>query len=154
MSEPYISEIRIMSFSFAPRGWAFCNGQTLAINQNSALFTLIGTAYGGDGRSTFKLPNLQGMVPIHMGDGFVLGQTHGETTHILTTQEMPAHNHMLRAKNAQADDNLAGATPGPTMALAQGLAETIAGENGSDVRHPARQLHRGLRVFSDRHRRQ
>ena len=70
------------------------------------------------------MPNLQGMVPIHMGDGFVLGQTHGETTHILTMQEMPAHNHMLRAKNAQADDNLAGATPGPTMALAQGLAET------------------------------
>jgi microcystin-dependent protein len=124
MSEPFMSEIRIMSFNFAPRNWALCNGQILAINQNSALFTLLGTAYGGNGVNTFALPNLQGKVPVHMGDGFVLGQTHGEMTHVLTTQEMPAHNHGLRAKNAPADDTLAGATPGPTMALAQGLVET------------------------------
>jgi microcystin-dependent protein len=124
MSEPFLSEIRIMSFNFAPRNWAFCNGQTLAINQNSALFTLIGTTYGGDGRSTFKLPNLQGMVPIHMGDGFVRGQSSGEATHVLTTQEMPAHNHTLRAKNAQADLDAAGSTPGPTVVLSQGAAAT------------------------------
>ena len=124
MSEPFVSEIRILSFNFAPRNWALCNGQTLAINQNTALFTLIGTAYGGNGVSTFQLPNLQGKVPIHMGDGFVLGQTHGEMTHVLTTQEMPAHNHALRAKNAAADDTLAGATPAPAVALAQGLVET------------------------------
>lgn len=124
MSEPFMSEIRIMAFNFAPRGWVFCNGQILAINQNTALFSLIGVTYGGNGVSTFMLPNLQGKLPIHPGNGFVLGQSHGEITHTLTVQEMAAHNHLLRAKDAPADNDAAGTAPGPTMALAQGLAQT------------------------------
>ena len=124
MSEPFMSEIRIMAFNFAPRGWALCNGQLLAINQNTALFSLIGTNYGGNGVNTFALPNLQGKVPIHVGNGFGLGQTHGETAHVLTITEMPAHNHMLKAQSAQADLNATGSTPGPTVVLAEGAAAT------------------------------
>jgi microcystin-dependent protein len=124
MSEPFMSEIRIMSFNFAPRNWALCNGQILSTTQNSALFALIGTNYGGNGINTFALPNLQGKLPIHVGSGFVLGQTHGEATHVLTTAEMPAHNHTLKAKNAEADLDATGSTPGPTVVLAQGAAAT------------------------------
>lgn len=131
MSQPYLSEIRIMGFGYAPRYWQLCNGQTLAINQNAALFSLIGTTYGGNGVNTFMLPNLQGMVPIHMGDGFNRGQTGGEAAHILSTQEMPAHNHLVKAKNATADLNLTGVTPGPTVALAQAAAA-----NGNDPSTP------------------
>ena len=80
MSQPFLSEIKMMSFSFPPKGWAFCNGQLMPINQNQALFSLLGTTYGGNGQTTFGLPNLQGKVPIHMGSGFTLGQTGGETT--------------------------------------------------------------------------
>ena len=96
MSEPFLSEIRIFSFNFAPRGWAFCNGQQLPINQNQALFALLGTTYGGNGQTTFALPNLQGRVPMHMGAGFTLGQNGGETAHTLITSEMPAHTHVLQ----------------------------------------------------------
>src|SRR5205823_9916027 len=78
MAEPFLSEIRIMSFVFAPQGWALCDGQLLPINQNQALFSLLGTTYGGDGRVNFGLPNLQGKVPIHMGSGHTLGETGGE----------------------------------------------------------------------------
>ena len=91
--EPFLSEIKIVSFNFAPKGWAFCNGQLLPINQNQALFSLLGTTYGGDGRVNFALPNLQGRMPIHMGDGFTLGERGGETAHTLNISELPAHNH-------------------------------------------------------------
>jgi microcystin-dependent protein len=90
---PYMSEIKIMSFSFAPKGWAQCNGQLLPINQNQALFSLLGTTYGGDGRTTFGLPNLQGRVPIHMGNGFVEGNLGGEQAHVVTIGETPMHVH-------------------------------------------------------------
>lgn len=93
MSEPYLGEIKIISWNFAPKGWAFCNGQLLAINQNQALFSILGTTYGGNGQTTFGLPNLQGRVPMHMGNGFTEGQVGGEENHTLTTSEMPAHNH-------------------------------------------------------------
>ncbi len=93
MSTPFIAEIKIMSFNFAPKGWALCNGQLLPINQNQALFSLLGTTYGGDGRVTFGLPNLQGRVPFHMGSGLNLGQTGGETAHTLNIAELPAHTH-------------------------------------------------------------
>lgn len=96
MSDPFLSEIRIFSFNFAPRNWAFCNGQLLPINQNQALFALLGTTYGGNGQTNFALPNLQGRVPMHMGSGFTLGQTGGETAHTLNISEMPAHTHTLQ----------------------------------------------------------
>lgn len=93
MSEPFIAEIKVVSFGFAPKGWALCNGQTLPINQNQALFALLGTTYGGDGRTTFQLPNLQARMPIHQGSGYSLGSPGGESSHTLTITEMPSHNH-------------------------------------------------------------
>jgi microcystin-dependent protein len=93
VATPYLSEIRIMAFNFAPKGWALCNGQLLPINQNQALFSLLGTTYGGDGRTTFGLPNLQGRVPVHRGSGFVQGQASGEQTHTLVVGEEPVHTH-------------------------------------------------------------
>src|SRR6185369_14868497 len=94
MAEPFLSEIRIMSFVFAPKGWALCNGQLLPINQNQALFSLLGTTYGGDGRVNFGLPNLQGRLPMHMGGGHTLGERGGEQGHTLTISEIPTHTHV------------------------------------------------------------
>jgi microcystin-dependent protein len=96
MAEPFLAEIRLMSFSFAPRGWALCNGQLLPINQNQALFSLLGTTYGGDGRVNFQLPDLRGRVPLHFGNSFTLGQRGGEEVHTLSIAEMPAHNHTMQ----------------------------------------------------------
>jgi len=93
MAEPFLSEIRIMSFGYAPKGWAMCNGQLLPINQNQAIFALLGTTYGGNGQTTFLLPNLQGRTPIHFGNGFTLGQVGGEVNHTLSQSEMPQHTH-------------------------------------------------------------
>lgn len=95
MSEPFLGEIKLMSFGFAPRGWAMCNGQVLPINQNQALFALLGTTYGGDGRTNFALPNLQARVPMHTGNGLVLGEVAGEVSHTLTISELPAHLHVV-----------------------------------------------------------
>ncbi|MBI3651455.1 MAG: phage tail protein [Acidobacteria bacterium] len=95
MAEPFLSEIRIMSFGFPPKGWALCDGQLLPINQNQALFSLLGTTYGGDGRVNFGLPNLQGRVPIHMGAGHTLGERGGEQAHTLSISELPTHVHTL-----------------------------------------------------------
>jgi microcystin-dependent protein len=100
MAEPFLSEIRIMSFNFAPKGWALCNGQLLPINQNQALFSLLGTTYGGNGQTSFALPNLQGRVPIHVGTGRTLGETGGEEAHTLTVGELPTHTHAVSASNA------------------------------------------------------
>jgi microcystin-dependent protein len=102
MAEPFLSEIRIMSFQFAPKGWALCNGQLLPINQNQALFSLLGTTYGGDGRVNFALPDLRGRVPTHMGGGYVLGQRGGEQAHTLSTSEMPLHTHQVNASTGVA----------------------------------------------------
>ncbi|GAC1369320.1 MAG: tail fiber protein [Actinomycetota bacterium] len=105
MSEAFLSEIRIMSFGFPPKGWALCNGQLLPINQNQALFSLLGTTYGGDGRQTFALPNLQGRVPIHTGNGGpILGQQLGEQAHTLSISEMPTHTHALQASSSAGND--------------------------------------------------
>jgi microcystin-dependent protein len=93
MSDPYIGEIKVISFNFPPKGWAFCNGQLLAINQNQALFSILGTMYGGNGQTNFALPNLQGRLPLHQGQGFNVGQAGGEAAHTLTINELPAHNH-------------------------------------------------------------
>jgi microcystin-dependent protein len=92
----------MMSFGFAPRGWAACDGQLLAINQNQALFSILGTTYGGDGRTTFALPNLRGRVPVHTSSSFSLGQQGGEASHTLTTNETPTHTHAWNASSAPA----------------------------------------------------
>src|SRR6266568_1320342 len=103
MSEPFLSEIKIMSFVFAPKGWALCNGQILPINQNQALFSLLGTTFGGDGRVNFALPNLQGSVPMHVGSGHLLGERAGQESHTLAQQEYPAHNHLVNVVNSNAN---------------------------------------------------
>jgi len=95
MSSPYIGEIRMFGGNFAPAGWAFCNGQQLPITQYEALFNLIGTTYGGNGTTTFALPDLQGRIPLHVGPGFIQGQLGGEEVHTLNVQEIPSHSHAL-----------------------------------------------------------
>jgi len=97
MSTPFLSELRWVSFNFAPKGWALCNGQTLPINQNQALFALLGTTYGGNGQTTFALPDLRGRVAVHEGSGFTLGQRGGEEAHTIIQSEMPAHIHPAQA---------------------------------------------------------
>jgi microcystin-dependent protein len=117
MAEPFLSEIRIMSFVFPPKGWALCNGQLLPINQNQALFSLLGTTYGGDGQVNFALPDLRGRVPIHTGSGHTLGERGGEQAHTLSIAELPQHTHVARASAT------AGDTPLPTsnvLSSAQG----------------------------------
>ena len=94
MSEPFLGEIKIISWNFPPKGWTFCNGQLLPINQNQALFSILGTTFGGDGRQTFGLPNLQGRSPFHVGNGIALGELGGETAHTLNISEIPAHTHV------------------------------------------------------------
>jgi microcystin-dependent protein len=108
MADPFLSEIRIMSFGFAPQGWALCNGQSLPINQNQALFSLLGTTYGGDGRFNFGLPNLQGRTPIHFGRGHTLGEQGGEQGHTLSISEIPTHTHSENATSATSSTNTAG----------------------------------------------
>ncbi|MGA7672505.1 MAG: tail fiber protein [Nitrolancea sp.] len=102
MAEPFLGEIRMMSFNFPPKGWALCNGQLLPINQNQALFSLLGTTYGGDGRVNFGLPDLRGRVPAHMGASLTLGERGGEQGHTLSIAEMPTHVHQVSASTSQA----------------------------------------------------
>jgi microcystin-dependent protein len=102
MSEPFIGEIKFIAFNYAPRGYAFCSGQIMQIAQNQALFSILTTTYGGDGRTTFALPNLQGRVPVHVGNGITLGQMSGEENHLLTPNEMPQHTHQVLASSQDA----------------------------------------------------
>lgn len=100
MGTPFLSEIRIVSFNYPPKGWAFCNGQTLPINQNQALFSLLGTTYGGNGTVNFSLPNLQTCVPLHAGNGYNLGQSGGQANHTLILNELPSHNHTAKCSGS------------------------------------------------------
>lgn len=102
MSEPFLAEVRMMGFNFAPRGWAFCDGQILPINQNQSLYSLLGTTYGGDGRTSFALPDMRGRTPIHVSDNHRQGQKSGEETHTLAGNEMPSHTHGAQASTADA----------------------------------------------------
>lgn len=105
MSEPFLAEVRIVGFNFAPRGWAMCDGQILPINQNQSLYSLLGTTYGGDGRTSFALPDLRSRVPIHEGEGHRLGKRGGEETHALTVAEIPAHKHEIKASTDTSTDS-------------------------------------------------
>jgi microcystin-dependent protein len=121
MAEPFLSEIRIMSFEFAPKGWALCNGQLLPINQNQALFSLLGTTFGGDGRVNFALPDLRGRTPIHVGSGRTLGERGGEQAHTLSIAELPEHSHAANATAATATTN----TPANNLVLAHSTAANL-----------------------------
>src|SRR5262245_6044479 len=129
MAEPFLSEIRIMSFVFAPKGWALCNGQLLPINQNQALFSLLGTTFGGDGRVNFALPNLQGRTPIHVGSGHTLGEQGGAQAHTLSISELPEHIHIANATTVTATTN----TPGNTMLLAQSTGANLYASAASNL---------------------
>src|SRR5919106_1835617 len=123
MSEPFLSEIKIVSFNFPPKGWALCNGQLLPINQNQALFALLGTTYGGNGQTNFALPNLRGRVPIHIGNGHTLGEAAGSTAVTISNQQMPQHLHPLQASSQQANQATLVTPPGNTpniLAAVQG----------------------------------
>ncbi len=133
MSEPFLAEVRIVGFNFAPRGWAFCDGQILPINQNQSLYSLLGTTYGGDGRTSFALPDLRGRTPIHVGRSngggdHRLGQKSGEETHTLAANEMPQHTHVAKASNTQA--NLTAASGN---LLANSLSEMYVDANAADL---------------------
>jgi len=117
MTTQYLGELRIVSFNFPPKGWAFCNGQLMSIQQNAALFSILGTTYGGNGTTTYGLPNLQGRIPVHVGNGFVLGQLGGEAAHTLTISETPLHNHVLMGDSTTASGNAS--TPTSTSSLGQ-----------------------------------
>jgi len=123
MAEPFLSEIRIMSFEFAPKGWALCNGQLLPINQNQALFSLLGTTFGGDGRVNFALPDLRGRTPIHVGSGHTLGERGGEQAHTLSIAELPEHVHVLSAKAVQATAS----NPTTSLMLAESTGQFLYG---------------------------
>jgi microcystin-dependent protein len=131
MAEPFLAEIRIMSFGFPPKGWALCNGQLLPINQNQALFSLLGTTYGGDGRVNFGLPNLQGNVPIHMGSGHTLGERGGEQSHTLALSELPTHVHALEGSSAD------GSQPIPTNAVLAAASDLYTGPNSLTSLEPS-----------------
>ena len=142
MAEPFLSEIRLFSIVFAPRGWALCNGQLLPINQNQALFSLLGTTYGGDGRVNFALPDLRGRVPIHVGGAHTLGERGGEQAHTLNIQELPTHVHLASATSASATTadptanvfaspssavGAAYAPPNNLVAMAPGMMSNVGG---------------------------
>ena len=142
MSEPFLGEIRLMSFGYAPTSWAFCNGQLLPINQNQALFSLLGTNFGGDGRVNFALPDLRGRVPIHVGSGHTLGERGGQMAHTLSVAELPTHTHVLQASSSTGDSpvatgNVYAANPSalyhPPADLAAAGATSVTNVGGSQA---------------------
>jgi microcystin-dependent protein len=123
MSQPFVGEIRMFGGNFAPQGWAFCDGSLLPISENETLFNLIGTTYGGDGQSTFALPDLRSRIPIHVGSGFTLAQNGGQETVTLTTSQLPAHNHLVQT--ATASQGGAKSTPGGNVIADENLPSGI-----------------------------
>ncbi len=156
MSEPFLAEVKIVGFNFAPRGWAFCDGQILPINQNQSLYSLLGTTYGGDGRTSFALPDLRGRVPIHVGTGHNQGQKSGTQTHTLTTQETPTHTHAFNVSTKDATQQralTAGAhvlgkanldlyrAPGNAQTLHPGAISSVGGSQVHNNEMPYLALH-------------
>lgn len=132
MADPFVAEIRILPFNFAPKGWAFCNGQLMPLSQNTALFSLLGTTYGGNGKSNFALPDLQARAPMHPGQGpglslHDLGESAGSETVTLLASEIPAHSHALRTFNDVGEDRI----PGPTEAMARSTGGLLYGAPGN-----------------------
>jgi microcystin-dependent protein len=126
MSEPFLGEIKIVSFNFAPKGWALCNGQLLPINQNQALFALFGTTFGGNGQTTFALPDMRGRMPVHVGSGFIQGQTGGEVEHVLNQNEMPTHTHPANFSTVAANtDSGTGTFPAKPVSPIYGPAQSL-----------------------------
>lgn len=148
MSEPFLGQISLFSFNFAPKGWAQCAGQLLPINQNQALFALLGTTYGGDGRVNFALPDLRGRVPVSTGEGLTLGQRGGEEAHTLNIAELPQHLHFMHGNSANATSNapsgaLLAASPGkiysnsaPNLTLSPKTLKSIGGNQPHENRQP------------------
>ena len=146
MGTPYLGEMRIFSFNFPPKGWALCNGQLLPINQNQALFSILGTTYGGDGRVNFALPNLQGRVPVHAGNGISLGQSAGEAIHTLIQSEVPQHTHAAYGNSAPASlgspagnvwaTGSAAYSPTPNVAMNPQCITTVGGSQAHENRSP------------------
>jgi microcystin-dependent protein len=128
VADPYVGEIRMFGGSFAPSGWAFCNGQLLPISENDTLFTLIGTTYGGDGEQTFALPDLRGRIPVHQGGGFVIGQAAGVEQVSLTTPQLPVHNHSFLGSANQGTT-----TNPPTNVVAQMPGGRVYIQDGASV---------------------
>lgn len=128
MAQPYVGEIRMFAGNFAPAGWMFCEGQLLPISENETLFQLIGTTYGGDGESTFALPDLRGRIPVHMGNGFILAETGGAEEITLTTQQIPAHSHPFLAST-----NIANQSSPANNVVAQSSAADLYIEDVPDV---------------------
>jgi len=133
MSEPFMAELRLMTFNWAPKGWAMCNGQLLPINQNQALFSLLGNRWGGNGQVNFALPDVRGRTPIHAGPSHILGEVGGEAVHTITQSEMPMHTHGANASNANGDTNLPGGNLPATAANAYGPAAALTPLEPSSV---------------------
>jgi microcystin-dependent protein len=151
--DPFVAECRIFPFNFAPKGWAFCDGQILPLSQNTALFSLLGTTYGGDGRVTFALPNLQGRTPIHMGNGHTLGERGGEQGHTLSVAELPTHIHALNASKTDGDapvpfSNGAGNVLARTVNQIYGPPTNLAAVNAGTVTNTGgSQAHLNMQPF-------
>jgi microcystin-dependent protein len=128
VATPFLGELKLISWNFQPKGWAFCNGQFLPINQNQALFSLLGTMYGGNGQTTFALPDLRGRAAMHVGDGFTQGERLGQEVHTVTQSEMPAHNHFVSA-SSQAGDRA-------DISILAGLANAYRGFDNVTTLHP------------------
>jgi microcystin-dependent protein len=148
MAEPFLSEIRIMSFIFAPKGWALANGQLLPINQNQALFSLLGTTFGGDGRVNFALPDLRGRTPIHVGGSHTLGERGGEQAHTLSISELPTHTHTAAAATVAAATNSPnGAFLAPSTAVYHAPSTLTSLNPGTITNTGGSQAHLNMQPF-------
>jgi microcystin-dependent protein len=149
MADPFLSEIRLFSFGFVPKGWAMCNGQLLPINQNQALFSLLGTTYGGDGRVNFALPDLRARVPIHVGSGHTLGERAGESAHTLTISEMPTHIHPMNGSTTASggSDDPTGRFLGSASNLYHAPASLQSMNPGTIANTGGSQAHQNMQPF-------